>query len=292
MADLEPLYPVIRGRMLSIDGDREAVTGDGDDDRELNLTWTDQLPEDNEIVAGTWPPQGNGVSIEKNYADRLGVALGDSLRFNVGGREFEATVTSIRTVVWESFSPNFFLIFSREKLEDMPTTYLTSFHLPPEEKGLLRELAQAFPAMTLVGIDAVVERLETVLRQVSLSVEMVMLFVLLGGFAVLFATLQSTADERLREGALMRAVGASRGYLKRAYLAEFGLLGGAAGVLAVSGAELATAVIYQQVLGLDFRPSPLLWLAVPPATALVVALAGYLGSRRVMQVSPVVLLNP
>ncbi|HLS97899.1 MAG: hypothetical protein RBR91_11685 [Porticoccaceae bacterium] len=288
---LRPLYPVVLARLTAVNGKPLAVNEENDTNRELNLTWASTLPEDNRIVAGHWPPTGDGVSIEAEYAKRLGVGLGDRLHFSGASGDFSAAITSLRSVVWESFSPNFYLVFSAEQLAAMPATYLTSFHLAGDELAVLRTLIERFPATTLIEVDAILERLELVLRQASLAVEMMMVFVLLGGFAVLFATLQNTGDERRHEGALMRAVGASRGWLRRAYLAEFGAIGLLAGLLAVSGAEIASALIQQQVFNLTFRIQPLLWVAVPLGTALLVGVAGYLASRRILAVSPLRLLG-
>src|SRR5690606_30071265 len=278
-------------RLTAINGEAAAISDEQDTNRELNLTWTDTLSEDNSLIEGTWPPEGDGVSIEAEYAQRLGVGLGDTLQFNNGGQAFSATISSIRTVVWESFSPNFYLVFSREHLADLPTTYLTSFHLDADDKPLLRTLIREFPAATIIEVDAILARLELVLNQVSLAVELMMIFVLLGGFAVLFATLQTTGDERRHEGALMRAMGASRHWLKRAYLMEFGAIGLLAGLLVVAGAEIASAVIHHQVFALKFTAQPLLWVSVPPASALLVATIGYLASRRILDVSPARVLS-
>ncbi|MAT50357.1 MAG: ABC transporter permease [Porticoccaceae bacterium] len=293
-ARMEPFYPVILGRLMAVN-DLPPEPEDGDEenaaDRELNLTWTRDLPADNHILEGQWPPEGDSVSIEAGYAERLGVAVGDQLRFNSGGYTFDVTVSSIRSVVWESFSPNFFLIFSEQVLGDLPTSYLTSFYLPPESKALVTRWLTQFPGMTVLEVDALIERLELVLSQVSLTVELMLVFVMLTGFAVLFAALQTTADERLHEGALMRSLGASRAYLRRAYLAEFGLLGLAAGILAMVGSDVASAVLYQQVFDLEYAPSPWLWLSIPFLAMAAIAIAGYRGSLKVLKVSPARLLN-
>jgi putative ABC transport system permease protein len=156
---------------------------------------------------------------------------------------------------------------------------------------MLRQLLEQFPSLALIEVDSILARMQLILQQVSLSVELVMLFVLFSGFAVLFATLQITAQERAQEGALLRALGASRSYLKKAYLMEFGLIGFGAGALAVVGAELATAAIYIRVFELTYRPNMALWLLLPPLFAGLVAVAGYLGSRKVMATSPATLLN-
>jgi len=290
-ASLNPFYPVVRGRIAAINGDAEAVIAGGDNHRELNFSWTTELPKDNNIVAGSWPPAPGEVSVESGYAKRLDLEVGDRISLDIGGNSFDATVSSVRTVVWESFSPNFYLIFSQQQLQDKPTSYLTSFYLPAENRPLLRQLLEQFPSLALIEVDSILARMQLILQQVSLSVELVMLFVLFSGFAVLFATLQITAQERAQEGALLRALGASRSYLKKAYLMEFGLIGFGAGTLAVIGAELATAAIYIRVFDLTYRPNVALWLLLPPLFAGLVAVAGYLGSRKVMATSPATLLN-
>ncbi len=289
-AKLDPLYPVVLGRLEAINQDREAVNAAGDNQRELNFTWTDKLPKDNEVTSGQWPPGNGEISVEQEYAKRLGVGLGDTMDIDINGQAFEVRVSSLRSVEWESFSPNFYLIFSEQQLKGMPTSYLTSFHMAGNNRALLKTLNEKFPAMTVIEIDSIIARMAAIMGQISLAVELVLLFVLLGGFAVLFATLQTTLDERVREGALMRALGASRKFVKQAYLVEFGLIGLASGTFAVLGAEIVTALIYTQAFNLTFAPSPLLWLLIPSAMAVVVALAGYAGSRRVMAVSPNLLL--
>jgi putative ABC transport system permease protein len=290
-ASLNPFYPVVRGRIAAINGNAEAVIAGGDNNRELNFSWTTALAKDNKILEGSWPPAAGEVSVESGYAKRLDLQIGDRISLDVGGDNFDASVSSIRSVVWESFSPNFYLIFSQEQLKNQPTSYLTSFYLPAENRPLLRQLLQQFPSLSLIEVDSILARMQLILRQVSLSVELMMLFVLFSGFAVLFATLQMTAQERAQEGALMRALGASRSYLKKAYLMEFGLIGFSSGVLAVVGAELATAAIYIRVFDLDYRPNMALWVLTPILFAGVVALAGYLGSRKIMATSPATLLN-
>src|SRR5690606_24673402 len=151
-----------------------------------------------------------GVSVESKLAESLGVKLGDALTFNVGGLEKQARVTSLREVEWDSFQPNFYMVFEPGTLQDLPATYLTSFYLPPQSEKQLVALAREFPAVTLLQVEALLEQLRSIMAQVSLAVEYVLLFVLAAGLAVLFAGLQATLDERLRQGALLRALGAER----------------------------------------------------------------------------------
>ena len=296
-----PLYPVVPGRLISINGEpvRQLVSKESQGERairrDLSLTWAADLPKDNHLVAGQWWTEQEatdvpGVSVEAELAESLQLKLGDRLSFTIGGLTREASVTSLREVNWDSFQPNFYMIFEPDTLEGMPATYMTSFHLPPGKERELVELARAFPSVTLLQVEALLAQLRSILAQVSLAVEYVLLFVLAAGLAVLFAGLQATLDERIRQGALLRALGAERRLLLRARRAEFGLLGAASGLLAALGCELVSALLYHYAFDLRWQPHP--WLLVLPLIgALLVGGAGLIGTRRALNASPLTVLR-
>ena len=231
------------------------------------------------------------MSIEAELADNLGVEIGDVLTFVIAGIVIETPVTSIREVEWDNFTPNFFMIFSPGTLAEAPTTLLTSFSLPTEQREDLRELVRAFPAMTLLEVEAILQQIRDILSQVTLAVEYVLIFVLLAGFTVLFASLQATLDTRLYEGALLRTLGARKSLLRQANRLEFALLGALSGLLAIAAAELITLLLYRFALDLEWHPHWLLWLLVPLAGALLIGIAGALGTRAVVNQSPMRLIN-
>ena len=300
-ATAAPLYPVLPGRLITINDQpvREVVSKDSQGERairrDLSLTWAAELPDDNQLLFGDWWPQQEagdlpGVSVESELAESLKVTLGDRLRFNIAGSEHEARVTSLRQVNWDSFRPNFYMIFEPGSLQNLPATYLTSFHLPAGQERELVALARAFPSVTLLQVDALLAQLRSILGQVTLAVEYVLLFVLAAGLVVLAAGLQATLDERIRQGALLRAIGASRRLLVRARRSEFALLGAASGLLAALGCELSSALLYRFVFDLDWQPH--LWLlALPLLGALLVGTAGVLGTRRALNASPLQVLR-
>lgn len=295
------LYPVVRGRLAAINGEAtEARRQEGESDtrtirRELNLTWSDELPADNAVTTGEWfgPEDADRkvVSVEEGVAERLGVGLGDRLTFDFGGDKRTVEVVNLRSVQWDSFRPNFFMIFPPGVLDGLPATYMTSFHLQAERKGEIAEMAQAFPAVTVIDVDRIMEQVRLILRQVTLAVEYVLVFVLLAGFAVLYAALQASLDERLYEGALLRSLGASRRQLRAGHLAEYALLGALAGLLAAGGSELIAYIAYTQVFKLEYALKWPLWLALPPIGAVVIGAAGFWGTRRVVRESPLAVLN-
>ncbi|WP_375738148.1 ABC transporter permease [Pseudomonas boanensis] len=296
-----PLYPVVPGRLTAINGEavKQLVSKDSQGERavqrDLSLTWAAQLPSDNRLVAGRWwgeQPQDGlpGVSVEAKLANNLGLKLGDRLSFSVGGLQRDAQVTSLREVDWDNFQPNFYMIFAPGTLADLPATYLTSFYLPPQHDRELVELARSFPSVTLLQVEAILAQLRSILAQVTLAVEFVLLFVLAAGMAVLFAGLQATLDERIRQGALLRALGAERALLLQARRAEFALLGASSGLLAALGCELVSALLYRFAFDLDWQPHPWL-LTLPLIGALVIGAAGILGTRRALNSSPLTVLR-
>ncbi|MGS0541422.1 ABC transporter permease [Pseudomonas sp. Y5-11] len=300
-AQAAPLYPVVPGRLISINGEpvQQIVSKDSAGDRavqrDLSLTWAADLPAGNTLTAGVWwtgQPSEDipGVSVEGKVAESLKLKLGDRMVFSVGGVNREARVTSLREINWDNFQPNFFMIFQPGTLRDLPATYLTSFYLAPGHDQQIVELSRAFPAVTILQVEALLEQLRSILAQVTLAVEYVLLFVLAAGMAVLFSGLQATLDERIRQGALLRALGAQRQLLVKARRIEFGLLGAVSGLLAAIGSEVVSLVLYRFAFDLPWHPHP--WLLVLPLIgAALIGGAGVFGTRRALNASPLTVLR-
>ncbi|MDO7928740.1 ABC transporter permease [Pseudomonas sp. KFB-139] len=297
-----PLYPVVPGRLVNINGEpvgnfvTKDSRGENATRRDLSLTWAADMPEGNRLTAGNWWAPATaadakpGVSVEAKLADSLGIKLGDNLSFIVGGLTREAVVTSLRDVNWDTFQPNFFMIFQPGTLTDLPTTYLTSFYLPPGQDKQIVELSRAYPAISILGVEALLAQVRSILDQVTLAVQFVLLFVLAAGIAVLFSGLQATLDERIRQGALLRALGAERKLLIKSRRIEFGLLGATSGLLAALGCELVSLVLYRYAFDLAWQPHPWL-LLLPLIGALLVGGAGVFGTRRALNASPLTVLR-
>ncbi|MBJ9974261.1 ABC transporter permease [Pseudomonas sp. S75] len=297
-----PLYPVMPGRLTQINGQpvQERVSkesaGERAVQRDLSLTWSAELPQGNSLTAGTWwqasPADGGpvAVSVEAELAASLGVGLDDVLTFDIAGEQHQARISSLRSVHWDSLQPNFYMIFQPGTLQGLPSTYLTSFYLAPGHDRDTVGLSRAFPAVTILQVDALLEQLRSILAQVTLAVEYVLLFVLAAGVTVLFAGLQSTLDERIRQGALLRALGARRALLIKTRRIEFGLLGAASGLLAALGCELVTWALYRYAFALAWAPHPWL-LALPVIGAVLVGGAAVFGTRRALDSSPLSVLR-
>jgi putative ABC transport system permease protein len=228
-------FPMIRGRLVAVNGRSVSPDDYPDDrakrlvDREFNLSTTPVKPGHNEIVAGRWVDNEAGaVSVEEGIANTLGLKLGDTLRFDIGGVATDAKITSLRRVDWSSMRANFFVIYPVKELKDVPVTYMTAFRAPAR-RGFDNELVRRFPNITDVNMTATLNQVQGVLDKVIRAVEFLFGFTLAAGLAVLFAAVTATREERVREFAIMRAVGASASLLKqvqRAELAGVGLLAG------------------------------------------------------------------
>ncbi|MGR9114755.1 MAG: ABC transporter permease [Gammaproteobacteria bacterium] len=292
-------YPIVRGRLVKINGIpvQQIVSKDSQGERathrDLSLTWSEQLPDENRITDGHWwrSNQTGLVSIEQKLAENLKVDLGDTLTFTVGSEQFSATVASIRSVKWDTMKPNFYMIFSPGTLDRFANTFITSFYLPESKKNLLNEWIKKYPGITILEVDLILKQFKSILAQLTQAINYLLYFALLAGFTVLFSAVHASLDQRIHEGALMRTLGAHRLFLRKTHIIEFSLLGFSAGLLAIALSEVILFALYQRVLHLDYIPNFRLWFMVPIISALFVGLAGYWGVKDVVNKSPLSMLR-
>ena len=231
------------------------------------------------------------VSLEQEYAQEMGLTVGDNMTFDIGGQRINAVVSSMRTLQWESLSPNFFIIFSPAALEEFPATYMTSFFLEPENKTFLNTLLSQYPTITVIEIDSVIEQVQTIINQVTQAVELILVLVLFSGCLVLIASIQASRDARMSELALVRALGGTRRLIAGSLTGEFLILGAFAGVVAVMGAEVTVAALQTQVFELSASVHPWIWLLGPVCGALIITVVGLLGSRSLLDSPPMNVLR-
>ena len=293
----EALYPMIRGRVMAVNGidlPQEQDVQGGPYQRETNFTWSDSIPSGNQLLEGSWwsPESAQAlVSVEQSFAERMGVELGDSVDFIVGSEELVATVASIREVDWQSMKPNFFLVFPPDLLASFPATFMTSFHLGASNKAFLNRFIRSYPAVTVIEMDAVIDQIRSIVNQVSAAIELVLGLILAAGCLVLIAGVQASVDERMHESSILRALGAGRRLILGALSIEFATLGLFAGLLATLGAELSVYILQTQVLELGYSLTPALWpLGILSAMCLIGGL-GVFSCRKVVSSPPVALLR-
>jgi len=293
------LYPMVRGRLTSINGvEATTIISEEVDEvyRELNLTWSETLPEDNQLVAGEWW-SGHGeigaahVSIEKSLAEKLQVHVGDKLSFTLGGQVIDVRVASVRSLAWDRMRPNFYFIFEPGVLENFSATYITSFYLPVEQKLFLNTLLKEFPTVSVFSVDEMIRRIQKMVQQVTQAIELVLGLILVAGLLVLIATVQASLDQRLREGALLRSLGASRALVLGSLAIEFASLGALAGGLAAVGSAIVTGALQTQVFDMDYVFHLWPWLIGPLAGVIIVGITGLLACAKVVRVPPLKLLQ-
>jgi putative ABC transport system permease protein len=281
-------YPMIRGRLVAVNG--RTVTPDdyADDrarrlvDREFNLSHSAAQPPHNTIVAGRWTEGEQGaVSVEEGLAHTLGLHLGDTLRFDIGGVQKDAKITSLRKVDWSSMRANFFVIYPVAKMDDVPATYMTAFRAPPR-KGFDNELVRRFPNITDVDMTATINQVQGVLDQVIRAVEFLFGFTLAAGVVVLFAAVTATREERAREFAVMRAVGASGRLLRQVQRAELAGVGLLAGLLASIVASAIGWAMARYAFEFNWTGSGWVPLFGALAGAALALAAGWWGLREVL----------
>jgi putative ABC transport system permease protein len=292
------LYPMVRGRLVALNGAPLDPARFEDErarrmiEREFNLSYMDRMQPYNELVAGRWlDPSKPEVSIEAGILKTLGLAVGDTLTFDIAGEPVSATAVGVRRVAWDSMQVNFFMVLSTQALGDRPQSWITSFHLPEAKAEFGNALLARFPNLTVFDTSAIVRQVRAILDQVVRAVQFLFVFTLAAGVVVLYAALASSRDERVREAGLMRALGASRRQLHRAQLIELGATGALAGLLAALGALAIGAVLAEQVFRFEFEPR---WVAVPLAVAAGATLsmvAGWFGLRRVVDSPPLATLR-
>lgn len=300
--DHSPFYPIVMGRLTAINNQpiqnfqfdnmgAKNVTA-----RDLNLTWSDILPDGNLIVAGNWWHSGQSVnnvvdiSIEAKMASDLHVQVGDELTFLIAGEPIQAQITSIRQVDWETLQPNFFVIFNPNSLGAIPVTYLTSFYLAPTDHRSLIQLSKQFPTVTLFSIEALLNQLFSILAQMTIAVEGILGLVLVAGVIVLIAGLQASLSQRIKQNALLRALGAKKSTLYLSQAFEFGILGFSSGLIAWLGCEVITFVLYNTVLDLTWQWHPIL-LGLPMLSTLLIIGLGLIGTQSSLKSSPIQVLR-
>lgn len=282
-------YPMFRGRLVAIN-DRPVSMDDYEDDRakrlvdrEFNLSNAHDAPEHNPIVGGRWTPDEHGaVSVEEGIAKTLGLKLGDRLRFDIAGVQSEARITSLRQVDWSSMRANFFVMYPVAQMPDVPYTYLAAYRAP-QQPGFDNALVHAFPNITNVDMSATLAQVQGVLAQVIRAVEFLFAFTLAAGLVVLFAAVTATREERAREFAIMRAVGARASLLRQVQRAELAGVGLLAGFLASCVAVAVGWALARYVF--DFSWTAQFWVPIAGALAgaLLALAAGWWGLREVLR---------
>ena len=272
-----PLYPNVRGRLVAKNDQPfapELVKSNNTLKRELNLTQSDSYPQDNVIIRGDAVLQQVGtVSVEANTAEELGIKIGDKLSFSLPEGVLEAKVINLRTVEWESFSPNFFFIFAPNSMDANAGSYLGSFYVPEQDKDKLVSVIQQFSNTVFIDVSLILEEIKRIVNVLVQIVTILAVLVSISGFLVLMACLNLLMDERKREVALLRSFGSSKQKLKTMMSLEIGFIGLFAGVVSCLFAEVISAIASYR-MDLMIQPHWEIWIILPIFMTVLCALIG------------------
>jgi len=264
-------YPIMRGRLTHINGQEAkhyAQNGEESSDalrRELNLTWAEQLPDYNPILQGEWQSH-NGVSVEQEVANDLGLKLGDTLSFTINSQVVTAKVNTIRQVEWREMKPNFYFIFSPDVVQNLPVSYLISFRVLPEHDALLSQLSRQHPTVSLMDIRTMGTKIQALLTQIVWSVTVLAALGVLAGVLLIFTLLRLSLSQRQQEIRLYRTLGASRRRVVHTIWAEYGVMALVGGFVASLSADLVVAAVMKWGFSLNPSLHMVLWLALPALT--------------------------
>lgn len=291
-------YPMVRGRLIERN-DKALLVENFESpraqrllQRDFNLSYASSLENNGRIVAGRpFDPDAFEVSMETDIATDLGLSLGDEIVFEIAGQPVKVRITSLRQVDWDSMRPNFFAVLTPAALDRQPQTFITSFHLPLEQAALTQTLVRTYPNLTIFDVGAVISQLQSVLDRVSVAIQGLFVFAILAGAVVLAAALSSSRDERVREAALLRAIGATNRQLASAQRIELLFIGAMAGLLAATGATLAAWALSVWVFEFAMQ-----WSITPWVLGLAVCmpgawLAGSIVLRGVLRSPPLLILR-
>ncbi|MFT5502389.1 MAG: putative ABC transport system permease protein [Gammaproteobacteria bacterium] len=295
-----PAYPLVRTRLTHInDVDVNQIDFDhprayGIIQHTFNVSYSDEIPDDNEIVAGEWKMQDSdkpAFSVEQGMAEKLGLKMGDKITLSIGADRIEAPVANIRSVVWENFKPNFFLLGTAKMIEDLPRTWLLSALIEDSNQSALKPLLTRFPSVTLLDISILMDRIRGIVNRATLALEFFFVFALASSLVVLLAAIQTGREDRRSETALLRALSAKTSQLYRVHVFEFALMGFLIGLFSAAVATLVGWGISTRVFDMDYQFSWQIWIISLVAATTVLTAAGVLVSRKVYRVSPMQILR-
>ena len=294
--------------------------------RELNMTWTTTIPKGNKIIEGQWllknedslaeafledltqegelnnnledlPSEKHrpfplpSISIEDNMAAALGLEIGDSLTFNIGSEDWVAKITSFRSIDWQTFTPNFYIIATPGSLDSFAPTYINAFHIPKSKKKLVAELTNEYPTAIIIELDRIFDEVRLIIKKISSAIQLIMIFVVGAGFILLWAAMESSFTQKMHQSAILRTLGASRNFIATSFRFEFLWLAILSSVIAIACIELASYLLYDKIFEIEFEFHFNLWWQLPLVLFLLMMLASWRGVNRVTKPAPLTLLR-
>ena len=295
--------PNLRGRVVRVgrESAEQASSHASSEQRwvlqgDRGITYARDLPEGSTLVEGQWWPKDYDgpplISLEEAAARGLGIGIGDTLTVNILGRDIEARIANIRRLDWSSFGINFVLVFSPGLLERAPHTMLATVKATPEgETALFKAITAAYPNISVVRMKDVLTELNKIVEQLGGAVRAAAGVTLIAGLLVLAGALAAEHRRRLREGAILKALGATRRDIMAATLLEYAAVGLCAALVAYGlGLAAAWAIVAVQ-MNASFAALPQVGALTALGGLAVALLLGLVGAWTTLGAKPAPLLR-
>jgi len=264
--------------------------------REFRSSYRARQTSSEKLVSGKWfDPNATTaqISVERELASELKVGLGDTITWNVQGVQIPARVTSIREVSWARFEPNFFVVFNPASLEHAPQQFAILVHVPTPAAvaRLQRDVVQRYPNVSSLDLSLIQNTVNNVLGKVTSAVRFMALISLAFGIPVLFSAVAATRRDRLREGVLLKTLGATRRQVGRIMLAEYALLGALGSLAGVLLSTVGAWLLMKFVFETTFSPAIGPVLVVAAVMTLLAITIGLATGREVFRQTPMAALR-
>ena len=265
--EIDLFYPVANAQITRKQDKNNAI------DRNFNITWIKDLPEQNKIVDGEWfqEEEENGISISDDISERYNLKMNDEVIIQMEDGSIETYIQSIRTVDWESFSPNFFVIGHPSLFEEKSSTHITSFFIPKSKQKVAAELMREFRTVSVFSIEELIQQIRDIVDQVTKALNSILLLTCLSALFLAFSALQDGFDQRRHQSAILRTLGATGKLVKVSSLIEFSILGLISGLLGSSIAHTGVYFIETRVFETIPGFYPEIWLMGPVIGILIVS---------------------
>ncbi len=297
--------PMLRGRITAVKGVPSSTLIDQGDASwalrgDRGLTYSDTLPENSTLTAGTWWPKTYDgeplVSLEEEVAKDLKLDVGDTITVNVLGRDVTAKIANLRTVDWDSLSINFVLVFSPNTLAGAPHALLATLKLPPTaggdaDRAILKAVTATFPGVTSISVRDAIQSVNAVVAQLALAVRIAASLALAVSMLVLAGALAAGQRQRREDAVILKTLGATRRVLLSAFSLEYGLLGIATALFSIAAGTLAAWYVSRHVMELSFAIHPQIAVTAVALALLVTLGLGLAGTWRILSIKPASLLK-
>ncbi len=295
--DASNLYPLVNSRVTRVnkialsDIELSHPRAEHFKSRVFKISASQHLPAENTVLEGQWPPAKNTVSIEQSMANIFNLKINDQLTLDIAGQDHEVTISSIRSVVWENFKPNFYMLSAPSDIIDLPQTFIMSVYVPEQKKDVLVTMHQQFPSVTWLDITQLMGRIKQLIDRSALALEFFFVFALIAGVVVLLSSVLASQQQRISEIALLKSFGVSRKQIIKAQVAEFALMGAVIGFIASSLASLVGWSVSHYLFDIAYSLNPWLWFIGLGSSILLLSVTGLYAVKNTYESSPMQLLR-